>query len=97
MSAHTIAVLDPTAKARGGEISVTPRVHGLDGKVIGFLWNEKPNGDVLLRRIKEHLSQRFDLKGTTWHQKETASMPSDPGIIEELVDTTDVVINAIGD
>ena len=97
MATKTIAVLDPTVKARKQEVSTAPRVHDLNGKVIGFLWNEKPNGDFLLRRIKEHLCQRFQVSGTAWHEKETASIPATAAIIEELMNESDVVINAIGD
>ena len=95
---RTITVLDPTAKSRGKEISLVPRVHDLNDKVLGFLWNSKSNGDILLLRIKEHLSQRFHLAGTSWHQKPTtAAVPADDATIEELTRTSDLVINAIAD
>jgi hypothetical protein len=97
MGAKTIEVLDPTAKARTQAVPLAPRVHDLNGKMIGFLWNEKPNGDILLRRIKDRLSQEFPGNGTAWHEKETASMPAAAPIIEELAETSDFVINAIGD
>ena len=95
MVTKTIAVLIPTAKPRVKEVSMASRLHDLNDKVVGFLWNGKPNGDILLLRIKEQLSQRFHLAGTNWHQKD-AGVPAEAAI-EELTRTSDLVINAIGD
>ena len=97
MVTKTIAMLDPTAKANVKEIAMSPQVSDLNGKVIGFLWNEKPNGDLLLLRIKEQLSQRFQLAGTSWQQKAAAGLPAEAATIEELTRTSDLVITAIGD
>ncbi len=94
---NTIIVLDPTAKPKVNDISIVPRVRDLNGKVIGFFWNSKPNADILLLRIKEQLSQRFLPAGTNWYQKQTASLPAEDTTINELVNTSDLVINAIGD
>ncbi len=93
----TIIVLDPTAKPKVKDIPIVPRVHDLNGKVLGFFWNSKPNADILLLRIKEQLSQRFLPAGTNWYQKQVATIPAEDTIINELVNTSDLVINAIGD
>jgi hypothetical protein len=92
----TIAVLVPTAKAGVEEIAVSPRLQGLNDKKVGFLWNGKPNGDLLLLRIKELLSQRFSLAGTSWHQGRKMA-EEDPIILENVIHTSDIVINAIAD
>lgn len=97
MERRTILILDPTAKPKRPWISVARRVPDFNGKVVGFLWNEKPNGNILLDRIRERFTQQFNLSGTVWHSKETASRPASPVILEDLADRADVVINAIGD
>jgi len=97
MVTKTIAVLDPTAKPSVKEISIVPRVHDLNDKIVSFLWNRKPNGDILLLSIKEQISQRFRLAGTSWHQKFSVSSPAEATTIEELTHTSDLVINAICD
>ena len=97
MVEETITVLVPASEHKVKEISLSPRVDGLNGKIIGFLWNYKPNADILLLRIKELLFQRFHLAGTVWQEKPGAVIPADAAIIEELVSTSDVVINAMGD
>ncbi|MFC1932425.1 hypothetical protein ACFLXU_02180 [Chloroflexota bacterium] len=96
MVLKTIAVLDPTAKPRVKESPISPRVHDLNGKVIGFLWNDKPNGDILLLRIKEQICKRFRLAGTSW-QHGLVGPTADPAIIQELMHASDMVINAIAD
>ena len=97
MPEKLIAVLDPTVKPRAKEVPIIPHFHDWNDKVIGFLWNSKPNGDLLLRRIQEQFSQRFRLAGTNWYEKPTAAVPAEATIIEELARTSDMVINAIGD
>ena len=99
MVTKTITVLDPTAKPRASVMPIAPRVHDLNGKVVGFLWNGKPNGDILLLRIKEQLSQRFHFAGTSWQQKAGATVSADAvaPIIDELTRTSELVINAISD
>ena len=97
MAIKNTTVLNPTAKPRLKEISMAPRVHNPDGKVVGFLWNQKPNGDLLLQKIRDQLSQKFNLSGTNWHQKSSGAVPAEVTTIEELARTSDLVINAIGD
>ena len=54
--ANTIEVFVPTAEAKIKKLAVNPRIHDLTGKVLGFLWNEKPNGDILLKRLREQIT-----------------------------------------
>lgn len=91
-----MAVLDPTARAQARDIPIASRLDNLKGKVLGILWNTKPNGDILLRRIQERLSERFHLSDTIWRQKSRAAIPG-TDIIKEFADTVDAVINGPGD
>jgi len=95
----TTIVLDPTAKPSAEEIAIAPRVHDLNDKRIGFLWNGKPNGDILLLRIKERLSQKFNFTETNWQQRigPVVSSSSDDPVIKKLASTCDLVVNAICD
>ena len=97
MVTKTIAVLNPTATANIKDSSTAPHVHDLNGKAIGFLWNSKPNGDLLLNSIKDRLLERFQISEVKWHQKHSVAAPADTNIIAELGVASDVVINAIGD
>jgi hypothetical protein len=96
MIPETVAVLYPTASAQAGDMPIALRLDDLNGKVLGFLWNTKPNGDILLRRIQERLSERFHLNDAIWRQKPGAAM-SGGQIIKEFSETVDAVVNAVGD
>lgn len=97
MAGKTISVLNPTAKATTGQREMAMRPPQLDGKVIGFLWNMKPNGDILLDRLAELLSQRFRLAQVLKRDKPLASSGAPGEVLNELSTKCDVIVNAIGD
>ena len=94
----TVTILVPTAENDIKEIPVNPRTGDLNGNVVGFLWNEKPNGDFLLRRIEELLSQKYKQVRTTWEQVEglhtSAEVASE---IQKIAAAADTVLIATGD
>jgi hypothetical protein len=94
---RTIKVLDPTAKAKIKETKISAATHDLNGKVIGFMWNHKPNGDILLNEIKDQLSRRFALKGTVWKHWEGGGSGPEASILEEMASAADMVVVAMGD
>jgi hypothetical protein len=94
---RTIKVLNPTAKSSINEIKVSTPAGDLNGKVIGFMWNHKPNGDILLLRIKEKLSRRFNLAGTVWKHWEGGGSGPETSLLEEMTTSADIVVVAIGD
>jgi len=95
----TVGILVPTAKPKVPGIPINHRFNDLDGKAVGFLWNEKTNGDFILRHIREHLSQRYRLARTDWGQvraqdfQEALTAPT----INQLTASSDTVVIAIGD
>jgi hypothetical protein len=98
MEMKTIEILDPTAQPKNKAATAAPHVRKLDNKVkIGFLWNSKPNGDILLSSIKDRLSQKYQLTETSWHQKSSVATPADASDIDKLADNSDLVIIAIAD
>ena len=97
MPEGTILVLDPTAKANVPEREMAPRVDTLEGKVVGFLHNFKPNADLLLERIEEILSERFTLKEVVRRKKLDAASGAAQSLIDELAEKCDLVINGVGD
>ena len=97
MARKTITVLDPTAKPGIKRIPMAPRLDDLNGKKVGFLWNSKANGDLLLARIEEQLAKTFNFAGVIRQQKPAAAEPADAATIDLLMDTCDVVVNAQGD
>ncbi|MFC2041476.1 hypothetical protein ACFLTY_04060 [Chloroflexota bacterium] len=97
MATKKIAVLDPTVKGEVTAVSTAPRIRDLKGKVAGFLWNNKPNGEVVLQRIQEQLSQRFGLTEANWYRKDDVGVLTDASILDELTQKCNLVINGVGD
>jgi len=89
-------VLDPTGVSAGQEGAPAPRLPDLRGKRMGVLWNEKPNGDVILSRLQEILEARYELSQVTWRQK-TSSQRISPQALEDLVRESDFILNALAD
>ncbi len=56
-----IKVLSPAGVPPAGKFQVSPRISDLNGKVICFVDNGKPNFDIFLDRVEELLRQRYNL------------------------------------
>lgn len=95
-TAH-ITVLNPTAPPRQLRTEMAERPHDLRGKAVGFLWNSKPNGDVLFQRLEQLLREKYEIPASLYRRKPTASIPAEPRVIEELAATVDVAVVGLGD
>ena len=58
-SVAIIEVLDPTGKANLKEHPLAARPASLEGRVMGFLDNTKPNADLFLGRVHELLTAKY--------------------------------------
>jgi hypothetical protein len=98
MAVEKIIVLDPTFELKNKENLMAPRPsrYGSISR-IGFLWNSKPNGDVLLEAIKDKLTAKLGLASTSWYQKDSPSSPASPDILTKLANESDMVITATAD
>ena len=94
----TIEILVPTAEPKVKKILINPRVHDMNGKVVGFLWDEKPNGDFLLKNIREQISQRYMLAGSEWAQANGVHIAAENAPeVKQIAASADMVIIAVGD
>jgi hypothetical protein len=93
----TIEVLVPVAEAKYGETAMAQRPQDLNGKAVGFVWNHKPNGDLLLRNVEQALKEKFRLSGTMMKTKPRASSPTPLEDLEELSANCELVILGVGD
>ena len=92
----TITVLDPTGRASSKEFATASRLNDLSGRVLGILWNGKPNGDILLGRIQETLARRLGLSATRLWKKSAVDI-SAGALLAEMATGADFIINGIGD
>lgn len=97
MVTKTITLLDPTSKAHRRELKMAARPSDLKGKIAGFLWNNKPGGNILLDRFAQLLDERFHFAKTLKHTKPHASSGASIDMLDSLSAECDLVITAVGD
>ena len=95
--ANRITVLNPTAPPRRLRTEMAVRSPDLRGRAVGFLWNSKPNGDVLFQRLEQLLREKYEIPTALHRRKPTASIPAEPGVIEELAAQVQVAVVGLGD
>ncbi len=92
-----IVVLNPTAPPRELRYPMALRPDDLRGRAVGFLWNSKPNGDLLFARLEELLRQEYEISKAIYRRKPTASVPAEGTVIDELAASAQVAIVGLGD
>lgn len=93
----TLVVLDPTASPRELRHPMAPRLPDLRGRAVGFLWNSKPNGDILFARLEELLRQKYEITGATHQRKPTASAGAVNQVLDDLSTSVHAVVVGLGD
>ena len=79
---------------RGVELLV---LEGLGGQSIGFLWNSKPNGDLLFERLEKLLREKYEIADVIYKRKPTASLPATDEVLDELAGSVQAVIVGLAD
>ena len=94
-----ITLFDPTAPRREApaDKASRPTVKSLQGAVVGFIDNAKPNFAALADDLGELLKAKYGVARIVKHRKTSASIPAKPQVIEDLVGECDVVIAGSGD
>ena len=93
-----IKVLIPVAEVKFEEINMAPWPRDINGKVIGFFWNHKANGDKLLKYIEKALQKKIRLLESLTKDKAQSPPSAAPlELLEELSEKCDLVVLAIGD
>ncbi len=92
---NSIEILDPTLRA-AGVVLPAPRLTSLRGKRVGLLDNRKEKADIFLSTLAERLAERLTLAAVIHRRKPAYSRVAPPAIIEELCQTCDCVITAMG-
>ena len=95
--ASRLIVLDPTAAPREMVQAMAPVLGGLGGRSVGFLWNSKPNGDLLFERLEKLLREKYEISDVVYKRKPTASIPAKDEVIDELAGWVQAVIVGLAD
>jgi len=89
-------LVDPTTQPLATLFHGAPRLSDLTYKRLGLIDDSKENAQELLEEITAVLRQRFGIAHVVYHRKPSASKPAAPEVIQELAQTCDYVIVAIG-
>ena len=92
-----LIVLDPTAAPREMVQAMAPELASLGGQPVGFLWNSKPNGDLLFERLEKLLRERYEIADVVYKRKPTASLPAEVRVLDELAGSVQAVIVGLAD
>lgn len=90
-------VYDPTAPSRHGGRAIGRPLQGLDGKIVGFIDNAKPNFDLLVEELAVLFTRHYGVRQVLTRRKRGAAMPAPVDFIERLAADCDVVITGSGD
>ena len=94
---ESMLVYDPTAPAQNQIQSLGRSLEGLDGVVIGFIDNAKPNFHHLVDDLAELLLAKYGAAGVIKRRKRGPAMPAAEQVIDELAEQCDLVITGSGD
>ncbi len=90
-------LLDPTVDLQTVYYPISPRVSGLDGKVIGMLDNAKSNFNNLLDDLEVLLRENCPNATIIRRRKPGASTGCPPDTMRELLEKCDAIITGLGD
>jgi hypothetical protein len=94
---NTVILFDPTAPRQEdhrGELRTLAR---LEGSVVGFIDNAKPNFNHLVDDLADLLMSRHGVRAVVKRRKRAASVPAPADMMQELTTECDLVITGSGD
>jgi len=92
-----LTILDPTAPLPTATGSQPWQLDGLQGKVVGFIDNAKPNFNHLVEALSEVLVSQHGVAKVVKERKPSASVPADKQALAGVVAEADLVITGSGD
>ena len=95
--AGTVTLFDPTAPRRESGRGAPRALAGLDGSVVGFIDNAKPNFNHLVDDLADLLASRYGVRAVVKRRKRSASVPAPEEMIREITGQCDLVITGSGD
>ena len=98
VTVRNMRLVNPTGTdLSSGEFHLNDRPADLNGKTLGLLENHKANSDKVLHELGNMLKEKYDLKDVVYLSKHSASLPTKPETVQQLLNKVDVLITGIGD
>jgi hypothetical protein len=95
--AGSTAVYVPTAPIEQKHEQARRTLETLQGCVVGFIDNAKPNFEHLVDDVAELLVSRYGVSRVIKRRKRAASIPAPEEMVKELAASCDLVITGSGD
>jgi len=94
----TVTILDPVAPAGVAQAERAFRpLATLQGKVVGFIDNSKPNFSFLADDLADLLKSKYGVARAVRHRKHTASVSASREVFADIQKQCDLVITGSGD
>ena len=97
MDARQIVILDPVSRPISKNISLNTRPDHIEGLRVGMLDNTKPNFNLFLDTVEEHLLNDYHVGSIKRFRKPGRTVPVAPDVMQALKDNCDIVITGLGD
>ena len=98
ITVKNVRLIDPTGVAlASGDFRLNERPNSLQGKTLGLLENSKANSDKVLNELGRILQEKYGLKEVRNFSKHSASLPTKPETIQEMLDGVDLLVTGVGD
>ena len=95
MSTH-LRLYHPAAVTDNSTMPMADALENLQGKVVGFIDNAKPNFQYLVEDLETQLKARYGIKAVKKHRK-PGQVPVKPDVLKQFVEECDAVITGSGD
>jgi hypothetical protein len=93
---NTLQVFNPQAQRGSDGVKSGRSLDSLQGKVVGFIDNAKPNFQYLVDDLADLLVAKYGVQAVVKHRKR-GQVPVDEGALANLADKCDAVIAGSGD
>ena len=90
-------ILDPAAPSGPGTQRPWQALDSLQGKVVAFVDNSKPNFNHLADDLEQLLVQKHGVARVVRHRKRAASVPAPDAVYADIEANVDLVITGSGD
>ena len=98
VTVRNMRLVNPTGTSlSSGDFHLNERPDTLAGKTLVLLENSKANSDKVLYELGQMLKEKYDLKGIVYFNKHSASLPTKPDVVQDMVNKVDILITGIGD
>jgi hypothetical protein len=96
MHSSNCSLYNPVAPIDTPEATLLAGLESLQGKVVGFIDNAKPNFQLLVEDLSEQLTKHYGVKKVITHRK-PGQVPVKPEVLAQMVSECDAVITGSGD